>query len=187
MSIIIDDLNEQVLAAQYAVRGPIVARAVELEKKGREIIFCNIGNPQALGQKPFTYLGQFLTLLRWPSILTNARITGAYPKDLLKRAIEIIKNNPNLVGRYSASPGVQFIREAVSKFTEFKVESQDLPGNLTVENKLELLASLDFLVPDNPDNNQKRHIEERIILKKPHLELESYIQYWNVLEKYDMV
>ncbi|MFW9992472.1 MAG: aminotransferase class I/II-fold pyridoxal phosphate-dependent enzyme [Candidatus Odinarchaeota archaeon] len=116
MTLSIADLNENILAAQYAVRGPIVARAVQLEKNGRDIIFCNIGNPQALGQKPFTYLGQFLTLLRCPSLLDNPKIIDAYPRDLVERAREIIKNNPNLVGKYSASPGVQFIREAVSEF-----------------------------------------------------------------------
>jgi len=44
-----------VLATEYAVRGPIVARAQELEKQGKEIIYCNIGNPQSFGQRPLTW------------------------------------------------------------------------------------------------------------------------------------
>ncbi|MHA2296028.1 MAG: aminotransferase class I/II-fold pyridoxal phosphate-dependent enzyme [Candidatus Hodarchaeales archaeon] len=128
MPISIDDLNENVITAQYAVRGPIVARAMEMQKKGKEIIFCNIGNPQALGQKPFTYLGQFLTLLRYPAILDSVRIIDMYPKDLVERASGITRNNPNLAGKYSASPGVQFIRETVS---EFIVKRDNIPSDPT--------------------------------------------------------
>ncbi len=48
MTIQLKDLGKAVLETEYAVRGPIVARAQELEREGREIIYCNIGNPQAL-------------------------------------------------------------------------------------------------------------------------------------------
>ena len=51
MSLSLSDLSQEVLATQYAVRGPIVTRARELERSGKAIIYCNIGNPQALGQK----------------------------------------------------------------------------------------------------------------------------------------
>jgi hypothetical protein len=33
------DIGAAVLAVEYAVRGPIVTRAEELEKQGREIIY----------------------------------------------------------------------------------------------------------------------------------------------------
>jgi len=49
-----------VLATEYAVRGPIVARAQELEKQGREIIYCNIGNPQSLDKSPSPGSASFL-------------------------------------------------------------------------------------------------------------------------------
>ena len=54
MSISLKDIGSAVLDTQYAVRGPIVARAQELERSGRTIVYCNIGNPQALGQKPLS-------------------------------------------------------------------------------------------------------------------------------------
>lgn len=44
-------LNPNLLKAEYAVRGPIVIRAQQLEAQGRKIIYCNIGNPQALRRK----------------------------------------------------------------------------------------------------------------------------------------
>ena len=55
MAVRIEDVAPAVREAQYAVRGPIVVRAQELERAGREIIYCNIGNPQSLGQRPLTW------------------------------------------------------------------------------------------------------------------------------------
>ena len=66
MSIRMQDIGKAVLETEYAVRGPIVARAQELEQQGREIIYCNIGNPQALEQKPLTYLRQVLACASIP-------------------------------------------------------------------------------------------------------------------------
>ena len=48
-------LNENILKTQYAVRGELFLRAEELRRAGKEIIFTNVGNPQALGQTPLTF------------------------------------------------------------------------------------------------------------------------------------
>ena len=45
MPVRLTDLSLTVLETQYAVRGPIVARAAELEKAGRRVLYGNIGNP----------------------------------------------------------------------------------------------------------------------------------------------
>ena len=37
------------------MRGELYLAAENLRKAGREIIFTNVGNPQALGQKPITF------------------------------------------------------------------------------------------------------------------------------------
>ena len=50
-----DLLNENILKTQYAVRGELYLRAEELRRAGKEIIFTNVGNPQALGQTPLTF------------------------------------------------------------------------------------------------------------------------------------
>ncbi len=71
-----DNINSCVRDAQYAVRGEIVIRANELADKLRhgedlgfeKIIFCNIGNPQPLGQQPMTFLRQVLTLCDYPQV-----------------------------------------------------------------------------------------------------------------------
>jgi len=65
--------NPNVIEMEYAVRGPIPRRAAELKKEGRQTILCNIGNPQALGQKPMTYYRQVLGLLEDPTKVARER------------------------------------------------------------------------------------------------------------------
>ena len=108
------DLGAAVLATEYAVRGPIVARAQELEKQGREIICCNIGNPQAFGQKPITWLRQILALCEYPALMDSA--PDLFPADAIEAARAILKGSRHGVGAYSESKGLRFIREAVAEF-----------------------------------------------------------------------
>lgn len=110
----IKDLSPAVIGTEYAVRGPIVARAAELERQGRRIIYCNIGNPQALEQKPLTYLRQVLSLCEWPDLATKA--PGAFPQDVLASARRILEASKHGLGAYSESKGLRFIREAVAAF-----------------------------------------------------------------------
>ena len=109
-------LNEKLLKAQYAVRGPIVNRAQQLEEQGRKIIYCNIGNPQALKQKPLTYIRQVLSLLEYPELLERPEVLAKYPRDLVERARMILKKHPHGTGAYSQSVGIPFIRQAVVDF-----------------------------------------------------------------------
>ncbi len=114
MTIQLKDLGKAVLETEYAVRGPIVARAQELEKLGKEIIYCNIGNPQSLGQKPLTYQRQLLALCEYPALMETA--TNLFPVDVIETAKAILKGSRYGMGAYSESRGVRFIREAVAEF-----------------------------------------------------------------------
>ena len=58
-------------------RGEIVIRAKEIEdeiasgksdKPFKTIMYCNIGNPQQLGQHPVTYFRQVLALCDYPEV-----------------------------------------------------------------------------------------------------------------------
>ena len=102
------------LATEYAVRGPIVARAQELEKLGKEIIYCNIGNPQSLGQKPLTWLRQILALCEYPALMDLA--PDVFPADAVETARAILKGSRHGMGAYSESKGLRFIRDAVAEF-----------------------------------------------------------------------
>ncbi len=114
MTIQLKDIGKAVLDTEYAVRGPIVARAQELEREGREIIYCNIGNPQALEQKPLTYVRQVLALCQYPDLIQRA--AGLFPPDVLETARRVLTGTRHGLGAYSDSKGVRFVREAVADF-----------------------------------------------------------------------
>jgi hypothetical protein len=82
----VDTLNSKVLAAEYAVRGEIVRRAQTISKELEsgadnfpfdKVVYCNIGNPQILGQTPITYFRQILSLCEYPEVSINNRLLGA--------------------------------------------------------------------------------------------------------------
>lgn len=114
MPIALGDLGECVLNAKYAVRGPLVARAQELERSGRKIIYCNIGNPQALDQKPLTFLRQVLALTAYPGLIETA--PGLFPSDAIAAARRFLDGAKSGIGAYSESKGVRLVREAVAAF-----------------------------------------------------------------------
>ncbi len=112
------DLNSDLLSAEYAVRGPIVNRAQQLEEQGKKVIYCNIGNPQALKQKPLTYLRQMLSLVEYPELLQHKNTAEFYPADVLKKAKSFLAQHPHGTGAYTQSAGIPFIRKAVAEFIE---------------------------------------------------------------------
>lgn len=116
--ITLNDLNPRLLHAQYAVRGPIVQRAQEMEAQGHKIIYCNIGNPQALKQQPLTYLRQALSLLENPALLNDDSVTATYPRDIVARVRMVLQKHPFGTGAYTQSPGIPFVRQAVADFIQ---------------------------------------------------------------------
>jgi aspartate/methionine/tyrosine aminotransferase len=114
--ITLEDLNPKLLQAQYAVRGPIVQRAQEMEAAGKKVIYCNIGNPQALKQRPLTFLRQALSLLEYPELLDSPRVLETFSRDIVTRVRKALERHPHGTGAYSQSPGIPFIRQAVADF-----------------------------------------------------------------------
>lgn len=114
----IKDLNPHLLSAEYAVRGPIVIRAQELEKEGKKIIYCNIGNPQALKQKPLTYIRQILSLMEYPALLDDPAASKIYPADIIELAKKLHHQMPHGTGAYTQSAGMPFIKQAIAKYIE---------------------------------------------------------------------
>ncbi|MDR2561071.1 MAG: aminotransferase class I/II-fold pyridoxal phosphate-dependent enzyme, partial [Holophagales bacterium] len=84
------------------------------ERKGREIVYCNIGNPQALKQKPLTYVRQVLALCQYPELMEMC--PGQFPEDAMEAAKNVLAGTVHGVGAYSESKGVRFIRDAVADF-----------------------------------------------------------------------
>jgi len=111
-----DCINENVKAAQYAVRGELYLKGEELRKAGREVIFTNIGNPQALGLKPNTFNREVLALVTAPSLLEKPDCDKLFPADAIARAKELLAMMPGGIGAYSDSRGVPGIRQEVADF-----------------------------------------------------------------------
>jgi aspartate/methionine/tyrosine aminotransferase len=116
MPVRLTDLSLTVLETQYAVRGPIVARAAELEKAGKRVLYGNIGNPQALGQKPLSYIRQILALCEYPALLDSPATSASFPADAAEKARRVLEATKYGLGAYSESKGVRMIREAVASF-----------------------------------------------------------------------
>jgi aspartate/methionine/tyrosine aminotransferase len=111
-----DLISRRVLEAEYAVRGPIVVRAQEMEAGGRKIVYCNIGNPQGLKQRPLSFLRQLLSLVEYPPLLDKPEVVRLFPEDIVARARYILEKHPPGTGAYTQSAGIPFIREAVAEF-----------------------------------------------------------------------
>ncbi len=124
-------VNSNILEMEYAVRGPIPQRAAVLQKEGKKIIPCHIGNPQALGQVPLTYLRQVLSLLEDPAKIDRERQLKSMfeentysdlnegdfiSEDILQLSEEILAASKTGMGAYTESKGMLFIREAIADF-----------------------------------------------------------------------
>ncbi|XP_049709919.1 alanine aminotransferase 1 isoform X2 [Elephas maximus indicus] len=119
----LDTMNQCVRRVEYAVRGPIMLRALELEQELRqgmkkpftEVIRANIGDAQAMGQKPITFMRQVLALCVDPELLSSPH----FPKDAKRRAERILQAcGGHSLGAYSVSSGIQLIREDVAQYIE---------------------------------------------------------------------
>jgi alanine transaminase len=127
----INNINQHVVAAKYAVRGELAVRSEEYRArlaKGdtdlpfAKVISANIGNPQQLDQKPITFFRQVASLLENPQLLQHEDVllnTLGYKTDVIERAKVLLKAVGS-VGAYSASAGVPAIKESVAKFLESK-------------------------------------------------------------------
>lgn len=129
-------VNRRMLEMEYAVRGPIPRRAAELKLRGRRIIPCNLGNPQALGQQPISFYREVLSLVEHPVRIERERKLkamfnggaldgpgGLEPDDfhsdyVLELSERYLSQMETGMGAYSDSSGPWFIREAVADFID---------------------------------------------------------------------
>lgn len=126
----VENINQHVVAAKYAVRGELAVKSEEYRAKIARgdaadlpfdhVISANIGNPQQLDQKPITFFRQVASLLENPQLLEKEEalidVLG-YKSDVIERA-KFLLSKIGSVGAYSASTGVPAIRDSVAKFLE---------------------------------------------------------------------
>jgi len=111
-----DNLNENVKKTVYAVRGELYLRASELQKEGKKIVFTNVGNPHALGQKPLTFPRQVMALCQAPFLIDDPHVGLLFPPDAIAKAKHYLAMTSGGVGAYSDSRGLPGVRKEVAEF-----------------------------------------------------------------------
>ncbi|XP_069686059.1 alanine aminotransferase 1 isoform X2 [Periplaneta americana] len=119
----LDNMNPCIKRMEYAVRGPLVIRASEIEKELQqgikkpftEVIKANIGDCHAMGQKPITFIRQVVALVSYPELFDDPK----FPSDAKSRAKEILAGcRGGSVGSYTDSPGIEIIRRHVAQYIQ---------------------------------------------------------------------
>ncbi|CAJ0593736.1 unnamed protein product [Cylicocyclus nassatus] len=133
----VDNINPQVVTMQYAVRGPIVIRAVELEKElargankpFKSVIKANIGDAHAMGQHPITFVRQVLSCVTNPSLME----TGKFPKDVIEHSKAVLSEcGGHSTGAYSQSTGVEIIRRHIAEYITKRDGIPSDPENVAI-------------------------------------------------------
>ena len=122
----INNINQNLVKSENAIQGELSLIGEQMQKEIDEgkrhdfdkIVFCNIGNPQAVGQKPITFYRQVLSLLEHPELLDETNIESLYPKDVIERAREYLEKSKFGVGAYTNAQGFEFILDDVAEFIE---------------------------------------------------------------------
>ncbi|XP_047027244.1 alanine aminotransferase 1-like [Helicoverpa zea] len=119
-----ETLNPKIIKLQYAVRGPLVARAAvikkELEKGAKKpfktVINANLGDAHAMQQIPITFIRQVIACAVYPDLIK----TADFPDDVKERAQSILKAcaGQKSVGAYTSSYGMDMIRNHVAEYIE---------------------------------------------------------------------
>ncbi|MEE8341048.1 MAG: aminotransferase class I/II-fold pyridoxal phosphate-dependent enzyme [Candidatus Neomarinimicrobiota bacterium] len=119
-------VNQNIIDLEYAVRGPIPQRAAILKQQGKNIISCNIGNPQALGQKPITFYREVLSLLENPKMIEREKYIlknsigdfGNISNYAIEISEKLLSEMETGLGAYTDSKGQYFIRKSIAKFID---------------------------------------------------------------------
>uniref|UniRef100_H9G7S6 Alanine aminotransferase 1 n=1 Tax=Anolis carolinensis TaxID=28377 RepID=H9G7S6_ANOCA len=86
-----------------------------VKKPFSEVIRANIGDAQAMGQKPITFFRQVSALCMYPDLLKDPN----FPEDAKEKARRLLAAcGGRSIGAYSASPGIELIRQDVARFIE---------------------------------------------------------------------
>ena len=132
-------VNQNLVDMEYAVRGPIPLRAMDLQKEGRTIYACNIGNPQALKQKPISFYRQVIALLESSNIQRERNLTklaknnsdlfkdsgiSIISKEIIDYSEKFLHNSRTGMGAYTESKGPAFIREEIAAFIDSRDKNE---------------------------------------------------------------
>jgi glutamate--glyoxylate aminotransferase len=127
-------MNENVKKCRYEVRGEIYLAGVKRANEGKEVINLNVGNPQALGQKPLTFNRQVMSLLFAPFLMDDANVMRSFPPDVTERAKLYLSKVKGGLGAYSDSKGNPYVRQEVADFITRQTGQPSNPENIFLSN-----------------------------------------------------
>ncbi len=119
---------------KYDVRGEIYLAAVKRTQAGKEVIYTNVGNPQALGQIPLTFNRQVMALLMAPFLMESPSVHNFFPVDAIARARLYLSKIKGGLGAYSDSKGNPYIRQEIANFIGKQSGSPSNPENIFISN-----------------------------------------------------
>ena len=119
-----DSINQNMKNCQYDVRGEIYLAAVKRTQEGKEVIYTNVGNPQALGQTPLTFNRQVMALCIAPFLMDTPH---GFPRDVVARAQTYLSWMKGGVGAYTDSKGNANIRKEIANYIE---KQSGLPADI---------------------------------------------------------
>lgn len=121
----LENINQNIRRLEYAVRGPLVIRAGQLnkdlnngvKKPFSSVISANIGDCQAMNQKPITFFRQMIACATDIKLLSSPDIPG----DVKERVKEILSYcGGKSVGAYSDSCGIEIIRKHIANYIQIR-------------------------------------------------------------------
>lgn len=122
-TVTMDNIHQGLRNVGLPIESPIIQRAQELEEEVRrgaekhfkKVLKANLGDCQAMGQKPITFLRQVIILVTYPELMKDPR----FPKDAKERARIILAScKGNSIGSYSECAGIDIIRRHCAEFIE---------------------------------------------------------------------
>lgn len=128
------NINENMKKCKYEVRGEIYLAAVKRTQEGKEVIYTNVGNPQALGQIPLTFGRQVMALLMAPFLMDLPQVDSIFPPDAIERAKLYLSKLKGGLGAYSDSKGNPYIRQEISDFITRQTGMPSDPENIFISN-----------------------------------------------------
>ncbi|KAL4855137.1 Alanine aminotransferase 2 [Chlorella vulgaris] len=107
-------LNQNVVEAEYAVRGAIAIKSAAYQQQLKE----GKGDDLPFDKKPITFFRQVLSLCEYRELLDNELAAQIYPPDAIERARQYLDGIPGGVGAYSESKGAVVLRKQVAQGIE---------------------------------------------------------------------
>ncbi|KAF8720745.1 hypothetical protein HU200_023654 [Digitaria exilis] len=127
----VDSLNPKVLALTDHLGDDAIARRAqciqnEIENKPGshpfdKIIYCNLSNPQSMGQQPNKFFREVLALCDYPHLLEQSKTKYLFSSDAIARARKVLDLFPwRATGGYSHCQGTEGLRDVIAAGITFR-------------------------------------------------------------------